>query len=55
MVKCDGCYVRIENGMLPSCVRACAFGALTCVSEEEFARLEKENSITIMLRAVNHL
>ena len=55
MLKCDGCYARVENGMQPACVRACAFGALTCVSEEEFARLEKENSITAMLRAVNHL
>ncbi|MCM1148735.1 MAG: 4Fe-4S binding protein [Butyricicoccus sp.] len=55
MIKCDGCYVRIENGMKPACVRACAFEALTCLSEEEFARLERERSIDAMLKAVNHL
>lgn len=55
MVKCDGCYVRIEHGMKPACVRACAFGALTCVSEEEFAELERQKSIDAMLKAVNHL
>ncbi len=55
MIKCDGCYIRIENGMKPACVRACAFEALTCVSEKEFAELEKQKSITALLKAVNHL
>lgn len=36
MVKCDGCYMRVKNGMEPACVRACTFGALTCVTEQEF-------------------
>lgn len=36
MVKCDGCNERVKNGMKPACVRACSFGALTCVTEEEY-------------------
>ncbi len=38
MVKCDGCYMRIKNGMDPACVRACAFGALTCMTAEEYTK-----------------
>ena len=37
MVKCDGCNIRVKNGLQPACVRACSFGALTCVTEEEYA------------------
>ena len=36
MVKCDGCNTRVKNGLQPACVRACSFGALTCVTEEEY-------------------
>lgn len=36
MVKCDGCNIRVKNGLQPACVRACSFGALTCVTEEEY-------------------
>lgn len=36
MVKCDGCNERVKNGLQPACVRACSFGALTCVTEEEY-------------------
>ena len=36
MVKCDGCNTRVKNGLKPACVRACSFGALDCVSEEEY-------------------
>jgi Fe-S-cluster-containing dehydrogenase component len=34
MEKCDGCQVRLENGLLPACVRVCPTGALTCIPEE---------------------
>lgn len=36
MVKCDGCNERVKNGMKPACVRACSFGALQCLTEQEF-------------------
>ncbi|MDO4547236.1 MAG: 4Fe-4S binding protein [Clostridia bacterium] len=36
MVKCDGCNERVKAGLEPACVRACSFGALTCVTEEEY-------------------
>ena len=41
LVKCDGCFVRLESGMAPACVRACAFGALICVDEAGFEKLEQ--------------
>lgn len=55
LLKCDGCSVRIENGLQPACVRACAFGALRCVSEEEFEAMEKDGSVRAILKAVNEL
>lgn len=36
MVKCDGCNIRVKNGLEPACVKSCTFGALTCVPEDEF-------------------
>ena len=55
IVKCDGCSVRLESGLQPACVRACAFGALKCVDEDAFQALEREQALTAMLKAVNHL
>lgn len=36
MVKCDGCNIRVKNGLEPACVKSCTFSALTCVPEDEF-------------------
>ena len=36
MVKCDGCNERVKNGLQPACVKACPFGALTCVPEDAY-------------------
>lgn len=36
MVKCDGCNERVKAGLKPACVKACSFGALQCVPEDEF-------------------
>lgn len=55
LIKCDGCFIRVESGLKPACVRACAFGALTCISEEEFAKQEKETAMSVMLKAINGL
>lgn len=35
MTKCDGCYLRIQHGMLPACVKACPFGALQLVDLDD--------------------
>lgn len=55
LVKCDGCFVRLESGMAPACVRACAFGALICVDEAGFEKLEQEKRVSALLKAVNHV
>ena len=55
LVKCDGCFVRLESGMAPACVRACAFGALICVDEAGFEMLEQEKRVSSLLKAVNHV
>ncbi|HIT64286.1 MAG TPA: 4Fe-4S binding protein [Candidatus Ventrimonas merdavium] len=47
MQKCDGCAVRVKNGMEPACVRACPVQALKLVdidaenSQTEGASLQK--------------
>lgn len=45
MEKCDGCQIRLENGMLPACVRVCPTGALTCMPEVEYLKLRKERTM----------
>lgn len=45
MTKCDGCQTRLENGMLPACMRVCPTGALTCMPEEEYLKQRKERTM----------
>ena len=40
--KCDFCFDRITNGMLPSCVLSCPTSALVFGEEEEMVALAKE-------------
>lgn len=49
MVKCDGCNERAKNGLKPACVRACPFGALTCVTEEEYAASGSDKACNILI------
>jgi len=34
LVKCDGCIVRMENGMMPACTLVCPTGALKMIDED---------------------
>ena len=49
MEKCSGCHVRVENGLLPACVRICPTGALTCMTEEEYRFVDKTYSLRRMM------
>ncbi len=50
MVKCDGCNIRVKNGLQPACVRACSFGALTCVTEEEYLADNGKKACNVLLK-----
>lgn len=52
MVKCDGCYMRIKNGMEPACVRACAFGALSFMSEQEYRQTSSGKAVQAMVKTL---
>lgn len=45
MIKCDGCYVRIQNGMKPACVRACPTQALRLIDIDAPAEIPAEHSL----------
>ncbi len=53
MHKCDGCYMRIRDGRKPACVRACSFGALQCLPEEEYDKLYREKAANWVVRVIN--
>ena len=53
MVKCDGCNERVKNGMKPACVRACTFGALNCVPEEEFNNAVSDKACSVLIDQAN--
>lgn len=42
--KCNGCYQRIDQGLLPRCVESCLTGALTFGDVDLFAASRKEVS-----------
>ena len=35
MSKCDGCQVRLQNGLQPACVKVCPTKALACRPKEQ--------------------
>lgn len=45
MEKCNGCYLRLQYGMEPACVRVCPTGALRMVTEEEYEKTHGEYSL----------
>lgn len=49
MVKCDGCNERVKNGMKPACVRSCSFGALECMTEEEYLNSGSDKACSRMI------
>ena len=40
--KCDGCAVRVENGLIPACVRVCPTKALKYDTLENLEELKKD-------------
>jgi anaerobic dimethyl sulfoxide reductase subunit B (iron-sulfur subunit) len=52
MVKCDGCHVRLENGLKPACVRACAFDALICLTGGEYQKMLEEKAESSLVKAL---
>ncbi len=49
MVKCDGCYVRIHQGLKPACVKVCPTGALRLV-ETDKEDIPRERSLRMRSR-----
>lgn len=46
-IKCRFCYDRVENGLAPACVKACATGALSFGKRDELLAEAKERAAKI--------
>ena len=52
MEKCHGCYLRLQYGLEPACVRVCPTGALRMVTQEEYDRTRGEHSVVEEARRI---
>ena len=52
MEKCNSCYLRLQHGMEPACVRVCPTNALRMVTEEEYEAAHGSGSITETARDI---
>ena len=55
MVKCDLCYVRVENGFQPACVHTCTTGALQFGDLEAVTQMKSANAAAKIIRATGML
>lgn len=54
MAKCEFCYIRLDKGMQPACVRVCPTHALNAGPIEELSKMKMEKaSITILKSLVS--
>jgi formate dehydrogenase iron-sulfur subunit len=47
LAKCDMCLDRVENGLLPACVKTCPTGAMNFGDREEMLALAKKRLATV--------
>ncbi len=47
IVKCTGCYDRVENGLAPACAKACPTGALTFGNLSELKALANKRLVEL--------
>lgn len=52
MIKCDGCYVRVHQGLLPACVKTCPMDALKLVEIDGQSEIPKERSLREQSRPI---
>lgn len=52
MEKCNGCYVRLQYGLQPACVRICPTGALRMVSAEDYEASHSAGSVIPAAREI---